>query len=186
MNPSTRDILDAVEACPTDDVIALPNDKNIIMAARQAVELTEKRLRVVETRSIPQGVAALLALNQDQELEANLEAMEEARSGVRAVEVCRAVRSTSVGGVKVREGQIIAIVDDELKLAAETAEEGALRALEGMGAEDASLITLYYGADTRQAQAGSLGDRIREAFPQYDVEVVYGGQPHYNYIISVE
>ncbi len=186
MNPSTRDILDAVEACPTDDVIALPNDKNVIMAARQAVELTEKRLRVVETRSIPQGVAALLALNQDQELEANLEAMEEARSGVHAVEVCRAVRSTSVGGVKVREGQIIAIVDDELKLAAETAEEGALQALEGMGADGASLITLYYGADTRQAQAGSLGDRIREAFPQYDVEVVYGGQPHYNYIISVE
>jgi DAK2 domain fusion protein YloV len=186
MNPSTRDILDAVAACPTDDVIVLPNDKNIIMAARQAVELTERRLRVVETRSIPQGVAALLALNQDHEVEANVEAMEEARSGVHAVEVCRAVRSTSVGGVKVREGQIIAIVDDELKLAAETAEEGALRALEGMEAEGASLITLYYGADTRQAQAESLGDSVREAFPQYDVEVVYGGQPHYNYIISVE
>ena len=186
MNPSTRDILDAVAACPTDDVIVLPNDKNIIMAARQAVELTEKRLRVVETRSIPQGIAALLALNQDHEVEANLEAMEEARSGVHAVEVCRAVRSTSVGGVKVREGQIIAIVDDELKLAAETAEEGVLRALEGVEGEDASLITLYYGADTRQAQAESLGDRIREAFTQYDVEVVYGGQPHYNYIVSVE
>ncbi len=186
MNPSTRDILDAVAACPTDDVIVLPNDKNIIMAARQGVELTEKRLRVVETRSIPQGVAALLALNQDHELEANLEAMEEARSGVHAVEVCRAVRSTSVGGVKVREGQIIAIVDDELKLAAETAEEGALRALEGMEAEGASLVTLYYGADSQQAEAESLEGRIREAFPQYDVEVVYGGQPHYNYIISVE
>ncbi len=186
MNPSTRDILDAVAACPTDDVIVLPNDKNIIMAARQAVELTEKRLRVVETRSIPQGVAALLALNQDHELEANLEAMEEARSGVHAVEVCRAVRSTSVGGVKVREGQIIAIVDDELKLAAETAEEGALRALEGMEAEGASLVTLYYGADRQQAEAESLEGRIREALPQYDVEVVYGGQPHYNYIISVE
>jgi len=186
MNPSTRDVLDAVEACSADDVIVLPNDKNIIMAAQQAVELTQKRLRVVETRSIPQGIAALLALNQDHELEANVAAMEEARSGVQAVEVCRAVRSTSVGGVKVREGQIIAIVDDELKLAAETAEEGVQRALEGIEAEGASLITLYYGADTRQGQAESLGDRIREAFPQYDVEVVYGGQPHYNYIVSVE
>ncbi len=102
------------------------------------------------------------------------------------MEVCRAVRSTSVGGVKVREGQIIAIVDDELKLAAETAEEGVQRALEGIEGEDASLVTLYYGADTRQGQAESLGERIREAFPQYDVEVVYGGQPHYNYIVSVE
>ncbi len=186
MNPSTRDILDAVAACPADDVIVLPNDKNIIMAAKQAVELAEKRLRVVETRSIPQGIAALLALNQDHDLEANVEAMEEALSGVQEVEVCRAVRSTSVGGVKVREGQIIAIVNDELKLAAETAEEGVLQALEGLEAGGASLITLYYGADTRQTQAESLGDRIREAFPKYDVEVVYGGQPHYDYIVSVE
>jgi dihydroxyacetone kinase-like predicted kinase len=94
--------------------------------------------------------------------------------------------STSVGGVRVREGQIIAIVNDELRLAAETAEEGVLRALEGIEAEGATLTTLYYGADTRQTQAESLGERIREAFPQYDVEVVYGGQPHYNYIVSVE
>lgn len=186
MNPSTRDILDAVEACPADDVIVLPNDKNIIMAAQQAQELAQKRLRVVETRSIPQGIAALLALNQDHGLEANVVAMEEARSGVRTVEVCRAVRSTSVGGVKVREGQIIAIVDDELKLAAETAEEGVQRALEGIEAEGASLVTLYYGADTGQGQAEWLADRIRETFPQYDVEVVFGGQAHYNYIVSLE
>ena len=186
MNPSTRDILDAVEACSSDEVILLPNDKNIIMAAKQAEELTQKRLRVVETRSIPQGIAALLALNQDAELEANVTAMEEAGQGVLTLEVCRAVRSTSIGGVKVREGQIIAIVDDELKLAAETAEEGVLRALEDIEAEGASLVTLYYGADTKQAEAESLGERVKQAFPQYDVEVVCGGQPHYNYIASVE
>ena len=186
MNPSTRDILDAVEACPSDEVILLPNDKNIIMAAKQAEGLTQKRLRVVETRSIPQGIAALLALNQDAELEANVTAMEEARQGVLTLEVCRAVRSTSIGGVKVNDGQIIAIVDDELKLAAETAEEGVLRALEGVEAEGASLVTLYYGADTNQAEAESLGERVKQVFPQYDVEVVHGGQPHYNYIASVE
>jgi len=186
MNPSTREILAAVEACPAGDVIVLPNDKNIIMAAKQAEELTKKRLRVVETRSVAQGIAALLALNQDEELEANVEAMEEARLGVRTIEVCRAVRSTSVRGVKVREGQIIAIVDDELRLAAETAEEGVLRALEGVEAQGASLVTLYYGADTRQEDAESLSGRLREAFPGYDVEVVYGGQPHYNYIVSLE
>ncbi|MCH7835754.1 MAG: DAK2 domain-containing protein [Chloroflexi bacterium] len=186
MNPSTRDILDVVEACPSDDVIVLPNDKNIIMAAKQAEGLTEKRLRVVETRSLPQGIAALLALNQDTDLEANVTAMEEARQGVRTVEVCRAVRSTSIGGVKVREGQVIAVVDDELKLAAETAEEGVLQALEGLEAEGASLVTLYYGADTKQAIAESLGARVREAFPRYEVEVVHGGQPHYDYIVSVE
>ena len=86
--------------------------------------------------------------------------------------------------MKVREGQIIAIVDDELKLAAETAEEGVLRALEGVEAEGASLVTLYYGADTRQEEAEALSGRLRETFPGHDVEVVYGGQPHYNYIVS--
>ncbi len=156
------------------------------MAAKQAEEQTQKRLRVVETRSIPQGIAALHALNQDADLETNLAAMEEARQGVRTVEVCRAVRSTSIAGVEVREGQIIAIVDDELKLAAETAEEGVLRALEGVEAVGASLVTLYYGADTKQTQAESLADRLREALPRYEVEVVYGGQPHYNYIVSIE
>src|SRR3990172_5174840 len=156
------------------------------VAAQQGQELTKKRLRVVETRSVAQGIAALLALNQDEELEANLAAMEEARQGVRTIEVCRAVRSRSVRGVKVREGQIIAIVDDELRLAAETAEEGVLRALEGVEAQGASLVTLYYGADTKQEDAESLSGRLREAFPGYDVEVVYGGQPHYNYIVSLE
>jgi dihydroxyacetone kinase-like predicted kinase len=186
MNPSTREILEAVEACPSDDVIVLPNDKNIIMAAKQAEELTQKRLRVLETRSIAQGIAALLALNQDADLEANVVGMEEARHDITTVEVCRAVRSTSVGGVKVSEGQIIAVVDDELKLAAETAEDGVLRALEGVEAEGASLVTLYYGAETKQAVAESLGKKVREVFPQYDSEVVYGGQPYYNYIVSIE
>jgi DAK2 domain fusion protein YloV len=185
MNPSTRDILDAVEACPADDVVVLPNDKNIIMAARQAVDLTGKRLRVVETRSIPQGIAALLAVNPEGDVEANVSAMEEACQGVATVEVCRAVRSTSLGGVKVEEGQIIAIVDDELKLAADTAEEGVLRALEGLEG-GGSLVTLYYGADTQQAEAEALGERVRESLPKFEVEVVYGGQPHYNYIVSVE
>jgi DAK2 domain fusion protein YloV len=186
MNPSTRDILDAVEACPGDDVIVLPNDKNIILAARQAVDLTKKRLRVVETRSIPQGVAALLALNPEGDLDSNVAAMDEAKSGVVTVEVCRAARSTSVGGVKIAEGQIIAIVDDELRLAAGSPEEGVLEALRGVDGGGASLVTLYYGADTKQEQAEALGERVRETFSGFEAEVVYGGQPHYDYIVSVE
>ncbi|MEX0800485.1 MAG: DAK2 domain-containing protein [Dehalococcoidia bacterium] len=186
MNPSTRDILDAVEACPSDDVVVLPNDKNIILAAQQAVDLTQKRLRVVETRSIPQGIAALLAVNPEGDADSNAAAMEEARQGVVTVEVCRAARSTSVGGVKVAEGQIIAIVDDELKLAAETAEEGVLQALAGLGEDGGSLVTLYYGADTAQGDAEALGERVRESLPRFEVEVVFGGQPHYDYIVSVE
>ena len=186
MNPSTRDIVEAIDACPTEDVVVLPNDKNIIMAAQQAVELTSKRLRVVPTRSIPQGIAALLVLNQDSDLETNAQAMDEARQGVRTVEVTRAVRSTVLKGVKVREGQIIAIVDDELKLAAQSAEEAAMQSLEELTGDGTSLIALYYGADTTEAQAQALAEELRQRYAGHEVEVVFGGQPHYNYIISVE
>lgn len=186
MNPSTGDLLVAVEACPSSEVIVLPNDKNIIMAAEQAKELTQKRLEVVPTRSVPQGIAALLALNPDADLESNVEAMEAARQGIRTIEVCRAVRSTSIGGVKVRQGQIIAVVDDELKLAADTAEEAVKAALAGLPMDGASLVTLYHGADTSRAEAEALAEELRRIYRRHEVEVVLGGQTHYYYIVSLE
>jgi len=186
MNPSTKDILDAVEACPGDQVIVLPNDKNIIMAAEQAAPLATKSVKVIHTRSMPQGIAALLAMNPEESLEENVRAMDEARDAVRTVEVTRAVRTTSIRGVKVEEGQCIAIVDDELKLAAATPEDAALEALEGAAGPGTSLVTLYYGATATEAQARALAGRIRERLAGHEVEVVYGGQPHYDYVISVE
>ena len=186
MNPSTKDILDAVEDCGCDDVIVLPNDKNIIMAAQQAVGLTRKHLVVVPTRSMPQGIAALLAMNPEEGLEENAHAMEEGRQLVRTVEVTRAVRTTSIGGVKVEEGQCIAIVDDELKLSAASPEMAALQALEGLAGHGTSLVTLYYGADTNEVQAKALAEHLCERLAGYEVEVVHGGQPHYDYVISVE
>jgi hypothetical protein len=157
MNPSTADILAAVEDCPSDIVIVLPNDKNIVMAAEQGMALTKKSMRVVRTRSIPEGIAALLALNQDVDLEANVRAMEEVREGVRTIEVCRAVRSTSLQGT-----------------------------LEGLVGAGGSLVTLYYGAETGPAQAEALAEQLRERYSAYEVEVVFGGQPHYQYIVSLE
>jgi DAK2 domain fusion protein YloV len=186
MNPSTADIVAAVDACATEDVVVLPNDKNIILAAQQAVGLCEKRVHVLPSRSIPQGVAAIVAINLDDGVEENVQAMEEAIGAVRTVEVTKAVRTTSVGGVKVEEGQSIAIVDDELKLAAESAEVAALQALEGAISEESSLITMYYGGDTDESAAEQLGERLREKFDDVEVEIVFGGQPHYDYIISIE
>jgi dihydroxyacetone kinase-like predicted kinase len=186
MNPSTRDILDAIEACAGEDVIVLPNDKNIIMAAKQAAEASAKRVAVVPSRSVPQGIAALLAVNPEEGLDENRQAMEEALAGIRTVEITRAVRSTSIHGVKVAEGQVIAIVDDVLTLAAETAEEALERALDGLTSASTSLITLYYGAGTTADQASALAGRLRERFAGHEVEVVAGGQPHYFYIASLE
>lgn len=186
MNPSARDILAAVEASSTDTVIILPNDKNVIMTAEQVRELTQKRVRVLPTRSMPQGIAALLALNPEMDLDANLAAMEEASRGIRTIEVCRAVRSTRVGGVGVREGEVIAIVDDELRLTAGSPGEAVRQALEELAVEGTSLITLYYGADVGREEAEALGEELRRLYPHHEVEVVFGGQPHYYYIVSLE
>lgn len=186
MNPSTQEIVDAIEACGTDDVVVLPNDKNIIMAAEQAAGMSKKRVRVVQSRSVPQGIAAVLAVNQEDDIEENLRAMREAIALVRTVEITKAVRATTVGGVDVAEGQAIAIVDDELKLAADSTDEVVLQALEGVAAEETSLITLYYGADVDEDAAQRLSEAILEKLPEHEIEIVFGGQPHYDYIISVE
>jgi hypothetical protein len=186
MNPSTKDILDAIEACSSNEVVVLPNDKNIILAAEQAAGMTGKQVRVVKSRSVPQGLAALLAANPEEGVEENAAAMEEALGSVRTIEITLAARSTSIGGVKVEAGQVIAIVDDELKLSASTPEEAAVSALRDLVGVGTSLISLYYGADTTQAQAGALAEQLRAEFAGHDVEVVYGGQPHYLYIISLE
>jgi DAK2 domain fusion protein YloV len=186
MNPSTRDIVEAVDACPSDDVAVLPNDKNIILAAEQARDLTKKRLHVIGTRSMPQGIAALLAVNPEEtDPEANVRAMEESREGIRTIEVTRSVRSTTIGGVKVSEGDVIAIVDDELKLAAPSPEEAVIGALKTLGGKG-TLVTLYYGNTTERPSAEELARNIRRLYTSYEVEVVRGGQPHYDYIASVE
>ncbi len=186
MNPSTRDILDAIEACRTDEVVVLPNDKNIILAAEQAAGMTKKRVRVVKSRSIPQGLAALLASNPEDGLEENAGAMEAALSTVRTLEITRAVRTTSIDGVHVETGQVIAIVDDKLTLAAESPEKAVVEALRGLAGSGTSLISLYYGSETTQSEAGALAERLRSEFPGHEVEVVRGGQPHYLYIASLE
>jgi DAK2 domain fusion protein YloV len=186
MNPSTRQLLEAVEQCPADRVVILPNDKNIVMAAEQALPLSSKEVRLVKTTSVPQGVAALLAFSPGENLETNLEAMEEARAGVRTVEVTRAIRTTSIGGLSIQEGQCIAVIDGELKVARKTPEAAAKAALGHLPMEEVSLITLYYGADTHEADARTLARELRALHPQQDVEVVYGGQPHYYYIVSAE
>jgi len=186
MNPSTRQLLEAIERCPADRVVLVPNDKNIVMAAEQTLSMTRKEVRLVKTTSVPQGVAALLAFSPDEDLEANVEAMEEAKVGVRTVEVTRAIRTTSIGGLRIREGQCIAVVDGELKVARKTPEAAVKAALGHLPMEEVSLITLYYGADTREAGARTLARELRRRHPQHDVEVVYGGQPHYYYIVSAE
>ncbi|MGC8947182.1 MAG: DAK2 domain-containing protein [Anaerolineae bacterium] len=186
MNPSTEEILRGVESLPTPKVVILPNNPNIILAARQAQELSQKEVAVVPTRSIPQGVAALLAFNHQADLEENAKAMARAAQDVHTGEVTTATRDAQLNGMTVRQGQIIGLQDDQLVISGETVDEVVEALLEKMDVADREIVTLYYGAGVRQEEAEALVARLQEKYPDQNFEVVYGGQPHYFYILSAE
>ncbi len=186
MNPSTEDLLRAVEQAPSDQVIILPNNKNIIMAAEQAAELANKKVRVVRTNTVPQGIAALLALNYQADLESNSHIMSEAASAIQTAEITTAVRSVQINGVQVEEGEVIGLVNGKLEAKGDSPEEVTLAALQKMQAADSEIITIYYGESVAADTAQELAATIERVFPEQEVEVVDGGQPHYYYILSAE
>jgi DAK2 domain fusion protein YloV len=186
MNPSVHELWQAVESAPSKNVILLPNNKNIVSAASQIHSLTSKKVKVIPTRNIPQGIAAFLAFNYDLNLEQNAQAMERAVSRVKAVEITRAVRGTRLDGLEIKKGQFIAILDDEKLIArADKTGDVILEALGKAGAEKAEIITVYYGAEIQDTEAQEIAREIRARY-RAEVEVVYGGQPHYSYVISLE
>ena len=186
MNPSTEEILQAVESVPNDRVIILPNNKNIVLAAEQARDLSEKTAAVAPTHTIPQGIAAILALNYQADLEDNVQEMMRAAGEVQTGQVTTATRDAVLNGVAVQEGQIIGIHDGRLSLAGETVAQVVQALLRRMQVENLEIITLYYGADVSEEEAEALAAVVREEYPEQEFEVVEGGQPHYFYIISAE
>ncbi len=186
MNPSTRDILKAVESIASDKVIILPNNKNIVLTAEQVHTLTEKDVEIVATETIPQGVAALLALDYEADLETNGNIMRQAIPLVNTIEVTRAVRSTQINNIKVKKKQAIGLLDGELVAVGSNPTEVLHETLSKLDVSGKEIVTIYFGADTVQAEAERASTLAREEHPQLQVEVVRGGQPHYNYIVSVE
>ncbi len=186
MNPSTKDILEAFENLPTDKVIILPNNKNIVLAANQAKEVTVKQVQVVPSRNVPQGLAAMLHLNPDGDLEQVAGRMTQSLDSVVAGEVTVAVRTVEIDGVSVQEGQAIALMNGKLAVSAETVQSAVIQLLEKANAADYELITLFYGEELRHQEANRIADLIREKYPNQEIEVQEGGQPHYHFIISIE
>ena len=186
MNPSTKDLLDSFENLPTDRIIILPNNKNIILAAQQAKDVTVKKVIIVPSRSIPQGLAAMMHLNPDGDQEAVAAKMLKAVGDVTTIEVTTATRSVEIDGVAVEEGQVIALVTGKLAVSSVSVESACLGALEKTKAGDLELITLFYGEDLPAKEANRIGDVIRAAYPGQEIELQDGGQPHYQFIISVE
>ena len=186
MNPSTKDILQTVESTPSDNVIILPNNKNIIATANQVQSLTQKKIKVVPTRTIPQGVVALLAFDYEADFKANAEIMEKALASVKTIEVTRSVRATQINGLKIRRKQPIGLLDGELTAAGDTDLEVVNQLFSRLDMDEAEVVTIYYGAEADEAAAGEISDSITDQYPKLQVEVIRGGQPHYSYIISVE
>jgi dihydroxyacetone kinase-like predicted kinase len=186
MNPSTQEILASFEDLPTDMIILLPNNKNIVLAANQAAELTVKQVTVIPSVSVPQGIAAMFAWEADGDYEKVTKNMASALNDIHTAEITTATRSVEIDGVNCEAGQVIGLLDGKLASSGESLEEVLQYTLQLGEAEQAELITLYYGADLSAAEANQLGDRIRETYSEQELEVHEGGQLHYQIILSIE
>lgn len=186
MNPSTKDILQAVQSVPSDNVIILPNNKNIILTASQVQSLTEKKIKVVPTKTIPQGVVALLAFDYEADFKANAEIMEKALSSVKTIEVTKSVRATRINGLQIKRRQPIGLLDDELIVAGDTDLDVINKILDKIDMKIAEVVTIYYGADATAEEAEKINASITEQYANVQVELIKGNQPHYSYILSIE
>ena len=186
MNPSTQDLLAAIESVSGEAVIVLPNNSNVILAAEQAKTLTHKHVAVVATKTIPQGIAALLAFNYQADLDTNVRLMSAASQQVQTIEVTRAVRSVQVNGLDIGEGQFIGLLNGDLVTVGKDAPSVAASLLADVGLASYEIVTIYYGADVSEQEAQPLAEAIRGLCDAVEVEVLSGGQAHYHYILSVE
>jgi dihydroxyacetone kinase-like predicted kinase len=186
MNPSTAEILAAVERCPADAVVILPNNSNIIPVARQVAGITAKQVEVVPTTSVVQALAALVSYDPDAGLEENVEALTEAARAVRTGEVTQAVRDAVAECGEIREGQWMAIGPDGVLAAAAEPLEAALTLVDALVGDGADIVTVLAGRDAPAAEVARLRERIEVEHPEVEVEVHDGGQPLYPYLIGVE
>jgi dihydroxyacetone kinase-like predicted kinase len=186
MNPSVRDLLDAIDRTAADTVYVLPNNKNIVPAARQAAEQSTKTVHVVETVSIPQGIAALFDFDPDADADENVESMEEARQEVKTGEITRAARDASIEGVEVREGQFLGLLEGKPRASGDELNPVLVELLAEVDLQPGGLVTLYWGEMLSPNDAESASQVLQEVYDDLDVEVVHGGQPHYEFIVSIE
>jgi len=187
MNPSTDDMLKAIAAINADNIFILPNNKNIILAAEQARNMTkDKNIIVVPSRNIPQGIAALIGFIPEAPAEENAESMKEAMANVKTGQVTYAVRDTSLDGFEIKNGNIMGIGDHGILAVEESIEAATVKMVEKIADEDSELISLYYGEGVTEDDANAIAAKLSEVCPDCDIEVHLGGQPVYYYVVSVE
>ena len=186
MNPSANDIATAADKVNAKTVFVFPNNKNIIMSAEQANDITSKNLVVIPTKSVPQGVSAVLAFDATATVEENKQNMTEAFATVRSGSVTYAVRTTNVDGLDVKVGDIMGLDEHSVLTVGKNVADTTIELLEKLVSEDSSNVTLFYGEGVTEDDAAILQQRLEEKFTNVDISMVFGGQPVYYYIISVE
>ena len=186
MNPSTEDLLKAAQRISAENIIFLPNNKNIVMAAEQAASMLDTPAFVIPSRSIPQGIATMLAYHADAAIERNIQQMTEALAHVKTGQVTKAVRDSKWDELEIREGDFLGMLEGDIVVNGQGLPETALRVLTMLIGEDDEVLTILFGQDARQEQAEELARQVEEAFPQLEIDVHFGGQPIYPYIFSVE
>jgi len=186
MNPSTEDLVNACNEVDADKIIILPNNGNVIMTAEQVKHLCDKQVEIVPTRSVMQSISALIAYNSAGDLAEVVSAMSQEMQNVRYAEVTYAVRDSAVNGLDIKAGDTIGIINGKISLKGTSAEAVVLVLMEKIQADNYELITLFYGADINENEAMQLKGKIMGKYPDSEVEMHYGGQPHYSYLLSVE
>ncbi len=186
MNPSTKDMVTAIASVPYDEVILLPNNGNVIAAAKQVIGLTPKKVHVIETHSVPQGVSAVVAFQPERPAAENVESMKAEAQRVQTIEVTHAVRDTRSNGLRVKKGDVIGLLNDRLEFAGADYADVVTKALGKLGPDSYELVTVYRGEQASDAELQKLEDEIRSSYPALEVEVQQGGQLHYPFILSVE
>jgi fatty acid kinase len=186
LNPSTQDMLTAVDGVPYDHVILLPNNGNVILAAKEIAGLTKKKVHLIETHNVPQGIAAVVAFSPGRGADENVAAMRAEAERVQTIEVTHAVRDTRSNGVKVRKGDVIGLINDRLEIAGHDYSQVIKDALGKLGPDAYELVTVYRGEQASDDELARLESEIRSNYPSLEVEVQQGGQQHYPFILSVE
>lgn len=187
MNPSTEDVLDAISKVNAETVFVFPNNKNIILAANQAAEIEEeKQVIVIPTKTIPQGISALISFDETTTAEANQAGMEDAITAVKSGQVTYAVRDTSIDGKEIKTGDYMGIDDAGIQAVGQDITEVVKDLIGAMADEDSELLSIYYGSDVEEEKANALVEAVQAAYPDFEVEAHAGGQPIYYYILSLE
>lgn len=186
MNPSIEEILKSFENLPTDKVIILPNNKNVILAANSAKSLSVKQVEVIPTRNVSQGISAILRWNPEGDFQQIVDDMKDSLDEAECGEITTATRSVQINGVEVEEGKIIGLLNGKLVVSGNSVEDTCLKLFEKTDMESRERITLFYGSNIEEKEVNSIAEKVQEVYPDHEIEIHNGGQPHYHLIISIE